>query len=82
MLICCDCRYWKPIGKVEDATNGYCRMRAPAAIMPYRISAKELSERDKFELGERDIPPRSMQPLHPISNALWGCGEALPLTEE
>ena len=78
MLLCCDCQYWKAIGALEDATEGYCRFRAPPAIMPFRVPAKTLAERDKFELGERDVPPRGFQPLHPITNALWGCGEGKP----
>jgi len=78
MMKCCDCRFWKAVGTTEDATEGYCRYRAPSAILPHRVSAKDLAERDKFELGDREIPPRGFQPMHPITNALWGCGEGKP----
>ena len=54
MLNCCFCEFWKPIGDDRiAATNGYCRFNAPAAILPHQLSRKDLSERDKFELGER-----------------------------
>ncbi len=80
MISCCDCLYWKPAGaNPDEATSGFCRFHAPSAILPYQVSAMDLAERDKFELGERDIPPRSMQPLHPITNALWSCGEGKPV---
>lgn len=78
MILCFKCQFWKAIGATKDATDGYCRYRAPSAILPFRVSAKILAERDKFELGERDVPPRGFQPMHPITNALWGCGEGKP----
>lgn len=81
MMQCCDCQFWKPKGAAKDAIEGFCCYRAPSAILPFRVPAKALAERDKFELGERDIPPRGFQPLHPITNALWGCGEGKPLSD-
>lgn len=82
MLVCCECRFWRAVGNVEDATYGYCRYRAPAAILPHSVSAMILAEHDKFELGERDVPPRGFQPIHPITNALWGCGEGELIKEQ
>ena len=49
----------KPIGDDRvAATNGYCRFNSPAATLPHQLSRKDLSKRDKFELGERALPPR------------------------
>jgi hypothetical protein len=77
ILNCCFCEFWKPIGDDRiPATNGYCRFNAPAAILPYQLSRKDLSERDKFELGERAVPPHAFQPIHPITNSLWSCAQA------
>ena len=77
MLNCCFCEFWKPIGDDRiAATNGYCRFNAPAAILPHQISRKDLSERDKFELGDRAVPPRAFQPIHPITNSLWSYAQA------
>jgi hypothetical protein len=77
MLNCCFCEFWKPIGDDRiAATNGYCRFNAPAAILPHQLSRKDLSERDKFELGDRAVPPRAFQPIHPITNSLWSCAQA------
>ena len=58
------------------ATNGYYCFNAPAAILPHQLSRKDLSERDKFELGDRAVPPRAFQPIHPITNSLWSCAQA------
>ena len=74
---CCFCEFWKLI--VDDrvaATDGYWRFNTPAAILPHQLSRKDLSERDKFELGERAVPPRSGLPIHPITNSLWSCAQA------
>ena len=69
MLNCCFYEFWKPIGDDRvAATNGYCRFYTPAAILPHQLSRKDLSERGKFELGERAVPPRTFQPIHPITN--------------
>lgn len=77
MLNCCFCEFWKPIGDDRiAATNGYCRFKTPAAILPHQLSRKDLSERDKFELGDRAVPPRAFQPIHPITNSLWSCAQA------
>jgi len=77
MLNCCFCEFWKPIGDDRvAATNGYCRFNAPAAILPHQLSRKDLSELDKFELGDRAVPPRAFQPIHPITNSLWSCAQA------
>ena len=77
MLNCCFYEFWKPIGDdCVAATNGYCRFNAPAAILPHQLSRKDLSERDKFELGDRAVPPRAFQPIHPITNSLWSCAQA------
>ena len=76
-LNCCFCEFWKPIGDDRiAANNGYCRFNAPAAILPHQLSRKDLSERDKFELGDRVVPPRAFQPIHPITNSLWSCAQA------
>jgi hypothetical protein len=65
MLNCCFCEFWKPIGDDRiAATNGYCRFNAPAAILPHQLSRKDLSERDKFELGDRAVPPARLS-THP-----------------
>ena len=70
-------RILEPIGDDRvAATNGYCRFNAPATILPHQLSRKDLSERDKFELGERAVPPRAFQPIHPITNSLWSCAQA------
>jgi hypothetical protein len=77
ILNCFFCEFWKPIGDDRiPATNGYCRFNAPAAILPYQLSRKDLSERDKFELGERAVPPHAFQPIHPITNSLWSSAQA------
>ena len=57
-------------------TNGYCRFNAPAAILPPQLSRKDLSERDKFDLGKRALPPYAFQSIHPIINLLWSCAQA------
>jgi len=76
-LNCCFCEFWKPIGDDRIAAiNAYCRFNAPAAILPHQLSRKDLSERDKFELGDRAVPPRAFQPIHPITNSLWSCAQA------
>ena len=74
---CCFCEFWKLIvGNRVAATNGYCHFNAPAAILPHQLSRKDLSERYKFELGERVVPPRAGLPIHPITNSLWNCAQA------
>ena len=74
MVICCFCEFWKPIGDDRvAATIEYSRFNAPAATLPHQLSRKDLSERDKFELGERAVPPRAGLPIHPITNSLRGC---------
>ncbi|MDB3880476.1 hypothetical protein N9315_05140 [Alphaproteobacteria bacterium] len=76
---CCFYEYWKLI--VDDrvaATNGYCRFYTPAAILPLQLSRKDLSDRDKFELGERAVLPRAGLPIHPITNSLWSYAPAKP----
>ena len=76
MLSCCFYEFWKPIGDDRvAATNGYCRFNTPAAILPHQLSRKNLSKRDKFELGERAVPPSTSQPIHPITNSLWSCAQ-------
>jgi hypothetical protein len=71
MLNCCISELWKPISDDRIATtNGYCRLDAPAAILPHQLSRKDTSERNKFELRERSVPPRGFQPNHPITNSL------------
>ena len=76
MLNCCICKFWRPIGDDRvAATNEYCRLNAPATILPYRLSRKDLSERNKFELGESAVPPRAFQLIHPITNSLWSCAQ-------
>ena len=77
MSNCCFCEFCKLI--VDNrvaAANGYCGFNAPAAILPNLLSRKDLSERDKFELGERAVPPRDGLPIHLITNSLWGCAQA------
>ena len=60
MLNYCFFEFWKPIRDDRvAATNGYCRSNSPAATLPHQLSRKDLSERDKFELGERAVPPRA-----------------------
>lgn len=77
MLTCCQCAFWHPInGDHDTATNGHCRFHAPAAILPHQLKRVEMAEIDKFALGARAVPPRALQPLHPITNTLWGCGQA------
>ena len=50
------------------ATIEHSRFNAPAAILPHQLSRKDLSERDKLELDERALLPRTFQPIHPITN--------------
>jgi hypothetical protein len=73
---CCFCEFWKLI--VNDrvaAANGYCCFNTPAAILPNLPSHKDLSERGKYELGQRAVAPRAGLPIHPITNSLWGCAQ-------
>jgi hypothetical protein len=77
MLNCCICEFWRSIGDDRvTATNEYCRINAPAAILPHQLSCKDLSKRGKFELGERTVLPRAFQPIHPITNSLCCCAQA------
>jgi hypothetical protein len=76
MLTYCFYEFWKPIGDDRvAATIRYCRFNTPAAILPHQLSHKDLSKRDRFELGERAVPPRTFQPIHPITNSLWSCAQ-------
>ncbi|MDC0649681.1 hypothetical protein OAQ37_04135 [Alphaproteobacteria bacterium] len=66
MLNCCFCKFWKLIdGGHVAATNGYCHLNAPTAILLHQLSRKDLSKRDKAELGESAVPPRAFQPIPP-----------------
>ena len=77
MLNCYICEFWKPIGGDHvAATNRYCRFNTPAVIPPHQLSCKVISGRDKTELGERAMPPRAFQPIHPVTNSLWICTQA------
>ena len=77
MLNCCICEFWEPISDDHfAATNGYCRFNAPITILQHQLSRKDSSERDKFELDERAVPPRAFQPIHPITNLLRSCAQA------
>ena len=72
LLNFCICELWKPIGDDRVAVNnGYCRFNAPAAILPHQLSHKDISERNKFELRERAVPPRVFELIHSITNSLW-----------
>ena len=76
LLNCCICKLWNPIGDDRVAAkNGYCRLNAPAAILPQQLSRKEISERNKFELRERAAPPRVFVFIHSITNSLWICAQ-------
>ena len=77
MLNCCFCEFWTLIvGNRVAATNGYCHFNAPAAILPHLLSRKDLFERDKFELGERAVPPRAGMPIDTITNPPRSCAQA------
>ena len=74
MWNCCIYEFWRPIGNDRvAATTGYRRFSAHVTILPHQLSRIDLSERDKFELGERAVPPRAIQPIHPITNSLRSC---------
>ena len=76
LLNCCICKLWKPIGGDRvAANNGYCRFNAPATILPHQLSRKDISERNKFELRERAVPPRVFELIHSITNSLWICAQ-------
>ena len=69
--------FWKLI--FDDrvaATNGYYRLNAPAAILLHQLRRIDLCERDKFELGERAVPPRAGLPIDTITNPPRSCAQA------
>ena len=74
---CRFCEFWKLI--FDDrvaAINGYQRLNAPAAILLHQLSRTDLSERNKFELGERAVPPRAGMPIDTITNPPRSCAQA------
>ena len=48
----------------------------PATNLTHQLSRKDISKRNKFELGERAMLSRAFQPTYPITNSLSICAQA------